>query len=540
MTAAVAGQPKSWLTAPATRRGAKIAVTLGLLVLLAAKSDWRDVAGRIGSIGPAAAGACVLVILCLTLLGALRWRIILACMNCRTGFPESARLTLIGQFFNQILPSGMGGDAVRVWLLARGGPRLRTAFLSVAADRIFALAAVVLCMAASIPVLVPGPAAAPVICLSAAGAVGILLLLSLDRVFHWLPRALPRRVYALVDKFGGRAIDVLRDLSAVLRLVLRRWPRNVAVLGISIASQLSLGWVIYFIARCLHVQIGLLTTIALFPPALLLSMMPISLGGWGVREAALVWLLGTVHVPQDSALAISVLFGLVTTAAGLPGGVLWLFERRHAGTLNPSAEGLLDAPVVTKRSLTVLSPWVSIMARTIDFGGGRVEVYHAVEQADYIAILAVTPDLLIPIVRQYRPALERYTCELPAGMVDAGETPAETCARELREETGLVARRVHALGTHAADSARMGNKIHSFLVETEAPGALAAPEDGITVEFVSFDGLRALILSGEFDLQFHVAAVGLALLRPEYARLLGESGTTAEEFVAPRLQNAAR
>jgi 8-oxo-dGTP pyrophosphatase MutT (NUDIX family) len=300
------------------------------------------------------------------------------------------------------------------------------------------------------------------------------------------------------------------------------------VAGISVFTQLAFGGVVFFIARSLHVPIGLLTVIALFPPALLLSMVPVSLGGWGVREAALVWLLGTAHVPQDAALAISVLFGLVTMAAGLPGGVLWLFERRGAAlneTVSLVVEDDLPEPRILGRSKTVISPWVSVTERTVDFGGGRVEVYHAIDQADYIAILAVTPDFRLPIVRQYRPALERYTWELPAGMVDAGESPAETCARELKEETGLAARRIYPLGVHAADSARMTNQIHSFLVETEAPQPDAVPEAGIEVEFVSLQRLRTMILSGEFDLQYHVAALGLTLLQPDLARLLGAAET---------------
>ncbi len=181
----------------------------------------------------------------------------------------------------------------------------------------------------------------------------------------------------------------------------------------------------------------------------------------------------------------------------------------------------MPTPLILSRNKNVISPWVTVIERTVDFGGGRVEVYHAIEQADYVAILAVTPDFRLPIVRQYRPALERYTWELPAGMVDASETPAETCARELHEETGLVASRVHPLGTHAVDSARFSNRIHSFLAETEPlqPGAI--PEPGIEVEYVIMEQLRAMILSGEFDLQLHVAALGLALLQPRLARLLG-------------------
>jgi 8-oxo-dGTP pyrophosphatase MutT (NUDIX family) len=352
---------------------------------------------------------------------------------------------------------------------------------------------------------------------------------------------LPDRLYRAAGKLIDRGLELVREFAAVLRLVLGDRSAAPAVIGISILNQLVLGWIVYYIAGRLHVDIGLMTIMALFSPALLLSMMPISLGGWGVREAALVWLLGTANVPQDASLAISLLFGIVTTAASLVGGVLWLFERRPAApaditaSASPAALGVSAVlerglpvnatpepklPAVLNRSLTVLSPWVSVMARSVDFGGGKVEIYHAIDQADYIAILAVTPDFRIPIVRQYRPALERFTCELPAGMVDPGEAPSATCARELHEETGLRARRIHALGAHAADSARLGNTIHSFLVETEEAAVQVSPEPGIEVEFVSLERLRTLILTREFDLQLHVAVVGLALMQPAFARLL--------------------
>src|SRR4051794_10022268 len=65
---------------------------------------------------------------------------------------------------------------------------------------------------------------------------------------------------------------------------------------------------------------------------------------------------------------------------------------------------------------------------TADLSRGR--------EADYIAIVALTADEKIPLVRQYRPALEAFSWELPAGLVDPGESPADGCRRELLEETG--------------------------------------------------------------------------------------------------------
>ena len=81
-----------------------------------------------------------------------------------------------------------------------------------------------------------------------------------------------------------------------------------------------------------------------------------------------------------------------------------------------------DWPKIKTRRTTKISPWVEIIEREVEFvAGAAPELYHAIGQQDYIAIVARTPDGKIPIVRQYRPALERFTWELPAGMVEKGE-----------------------------------------------------------------------------------------------------------------------
>src|SRR5258708_14360892 len=83
-------------------------------------------------------------------------------------------------------------------------------------------------------------------------------------------------------------------------------------------------------------------------------------------------------------------------------------------------------PRIRSRRTTAVSPWVSIIAREVEFSRGAAPpTYHAVEQSDYISIVALTPSGKIPIVRQYRPALEAFAWELPAGLVDPrGHTAA--------------------------------------------------------------------------------------------------------------------
>jgi 8-oxo-dGTP pyrophosphatase MutT (NUDIX family) len=168
-------------------------------------------------------------------------------------------------------------------------------------------------------------------------------------------------------------------------------------------------------------------------------------------------------------------------------------------------------PKIKARRATRISPWVEIIEREVEFTpGAALELYHAVGQQDYIAIVALTPDGRIPIVRQYRPALEQFTWELPAGMVDKGETAADCCRRELMEETGFAVRSLHPLGSYAPCTARLSNRVHSFFVATAARAEAPASEAGIELRLVTPAELSTLIQSGEFVLQLHIGAILLA------------------------------
>jgi 8-oxo-dGTP pyrophosphatase MutT (NUDIX family) len=171
-------------------------------------------------------------------------------------------------------------------------------------------------------------------------------------------------------------------------------------------------------------------------------------------------------------------------------------------------------PKIRSRQTIPVSPWMHVIAREVEFtAGAKPEIYHAVGQLDYLTIVALTPDGRIPIVRQYRPAIEAFTWELPAGLVEQGEEPAAASSRELLEETGYPTRAIHSLGAPAsACTGRFSNYIHSFFIETGERVAGFVPEPGITVALKSPAELAALIKSGAFVHQAHLGALLLAEL----------------------------
>jgi uncharacterized membrane protein YbhN (UPF0104 family) len=290
---------------------AKLALTAGLLTYIAIKIDLSAVwvqARILLAIG-------TLVLALQPLLGAVRWQFILYTAQTSMRSVAALRWTYISIFFSQVLPATAGGDVLRIWLAHRGGCSMRSAVNGVGLDRAAMLLSLVLLLAFSAPyisALIEADRLLVAVPLLAAGGVTALGLLMLgDR----LPQPLQR--YRAVRAVGYLAQDARRlFLNPVFAL---------AAVALSLISFLNIIVSVYFFAWAFGSSTDLLQMILLVPPVLLASTLPISVGGWGTRELAMVTVLGAAGVSADTAVLASIWLGIASVVIALPGGVIFLF-----------------------------------------------------------------------------------------------------------------------------------------------------------------------------------------------------------------------
>jgi uncharacterized protein (TIRG00374 family) len=248
----------------------------------------------------------------------LRWSCVLKALGAPAPVNMTLPAVLIGNFFNQGLPSTIGGDAFRAWeISAATGVRLPLALSSVVIDRVAGFLAMFILVTLMLPKLyaiAPSRFAFAVLLLVIAGyaAVGAFMMLDL---FH---RPLAR----------FRLVRGLAQLSADMRCVLLAPARAASVLAYGLVNNTASTLALYIIARGLGIPVSVAGCFAIAPLAALVAAVPISVGGWGVREGAFVAGFGLLGIGGVDALILSVLFGLVSIVAALPGGLVWLALRK--------------------------------------------------------------------------------------------------------------------------------------------------------------------------------------------------------------------
>lgn len=291
----------------------KIAISVVLIGIVLRAFDVRGVVAHIAKVDVLTLLMVVALALSIAVLHTLRWLAVVNANGSRLPFKTALQVVLIGHFFNQALPSSVGGDAVRIWCAYRAGLTFGAAANTVIIDRAVTLFSLLVLSAAGLPWLfdiVTDPVArwalSTVIC---AGVAGFGAFLAIRR----LPQVVTR----------WRAVRALLALAALARNVMFNARYALPAILLSVASFIGFAVIVACLARAMQVEVRVLDCILLVPPVILVTVVPISIAGWGVREGAMVVAFGFINVPASAAFAVSVLFGLTLAAASLPGALLW-------------------------------------------------------------------------------------------------------------------------------------------------------------------------------------------------------------------------
>jgi ADP-ribose pyrophosphatase len=156
------------------------------------------------------------------------------------------------------------------------------------------------------------------------------------------------------------------------------------------------------------------------------------------------------------------------------------------------------------------TPWCEMVAKTVKPGE---EPWYSMRGPDYTTIVALTEEGRLLLVRQYRPAVEQFTIELPSGNIDGAEPPEQCARRELVEETGYQADDMELLGPMFPDVGRLGMRVWNYFAPAVRPVHHWKPEPGVEVLSCSMSELVGAIEDGAFNHATHIAALVPAMLR---------------------------
>lgn len=300
----------------------RMAITGLLLGWIAWKMDWAAVREAFVNLNVGYWVAAVAMLVAAQMVSAARWQMVARQLGMERSFWQLTRYYLIGMYFNLLLPTSVGGDVVRIWYLNAGSGRKLRATAATMLDRLSGL--VVLVALACVAVLF-APAETPLwVPLSAfgiamAGACGVLALAAFVR---W-----------------GRLNEQRKQQVAMLWEAVRS-PRLLAITTVlSVVVQLASAAIVWLVGQGLGFGIPVTYYAVFVPMVSLLTLLPLSLNGMGVREWACAFFLAPLGVSQAAAFTLAFLWFAVQLAVSVIGGFVYLFgHEKGVKTLSRDTE----------------------------------------------------------------------------------------------------------------------------------------------------------------------------------------------------------
>jgi uncharacterized protein (TIRG00374 family) len=301
--------------------GAKVSVSLALLAYLFFTNDLRALAGRVRTADTLFLALAVLLYVAMLALSAWRWRLLLFAQGLPVPLRRLTSSYLVATFFNNFLPSNIGGDVIRVRDCSRlTGTTTTTSLAVVAVDRILGFGA--LYALALVAFALGGEGVRHLAGARAVIVVLFLVFAGLAYVFFRPGRA--TRLMALTGlERRPWARQPFETVQAAVHVFRERMGAVFGGFAVSLALQASVVLYYYAIAHALRIALPLAACFLMVPLCTLIQAVPVSFNGWGLREGLFTLYFSQVGLSREAALAFSLMGAGLIVLLSLSGAVVW-------------------------------------------------------------------------------------------------------------------------------------------------------------------------------------------------------------------------
>ncbi len=297
----------------------KIVISGGLLYVLFRGMEMDVFWKTISSVNYTAVISIFFLLVGVQTLSTLRWSLILK-KDINVPFMRLLSIYFIGMFFNNFLPTLVGGDVVKAYYLYRGSRRGGVSLASIFLDRysgFTALMAITALATYSGYNLIAGTSIQWLLYILLTGFVVISLIIWVDLLHGWAVRILNKiKLFGInnkIDTFYRALMGYKKDRGILLKIFI-----------ISVIVQVSVIVSYYILSRAIGMEMPLNYFFIFVPLATVVAMLPVSLAGLGIREGAFVFLFAKAGGTSAEALSISLLFFFITVVVSLIGGVEYI------------------------------------------------------------------------------------------------------------------------------------------------------------------------------------------------------------------------
>lgn len=293
----------------------KACITFGIIYVISRKIDPAQVTLTLSRLSPDYVFLSLICFVMAHVFMALRWRRVVAQRSILLPFTRVFQQIYIGYFMSQGLPSSMGGDIYRGFMLVRSGVDMSWAVSSILLDRLCGLLTLTFFCLLFVPVQFQS------LMHSSLGGIilgcSFFLITAVGAILacRWLPNFWPR-LTGFLTFFSNAFWELIGDISFA------------RVFFFSCGAMSASLFPIFIIAKDLDVLITLPQVFTCASVMLLAGALPLSLAGWGIREGALIISMGAFGIPSEQALSVSIVYGLIQLAASLPGGLIWFTYKK--------------------------------------------------------------------------------------------------------------------------------------------------------------------------------------------------------------------